>query len=147
MASQVYWVKPPSTLVNPLKQYREKALVAIYAAAGYVGQQMQDSARRRAIWDDRTGNARSGLFFAVDGFGLAPIIGQTGKMDFGLKTKAAGEGAIISGTTDRLVLALSHTMWYGQYLELSNGGRFAIIMSTMEAHLPRLESLLKKVFT
>jgi hypothetical protein len=146
MAARVYWVKPPSSLVDPLKQYRERALVAIYAAAGYIGQQMQDSARRKALWEDRTGNARSGLFFAVDGFGLSPIVGQTGSMDFGLKTKAASQNAIISGTTDRLVLALSHTMWYGQFLELSNGGRYAIIMSTMDAHLPQLQSLVQRVF-
>ena len=53
--------------------------------------------------------------------------------------------AVISGTTDRLVLALSHTMYYGVYLELAHGGKDAVIVSTMESHLPQLESMLNRL--
>ncbi len=146
MSAKAYWVKPPSTLAGPLKQYQQRVLTAIYAVAAYVGQQMQNDARRRAKWEDRTGNARSGLFFAVDGFGMSPLVGQLGSISQGVDavTKTT-ENAIVSGTTDRLVLALSHTMYYGKFLELSNGGKYAIIMSTMEANLPRLEAMLKNV--
>ena len=139
MAGGLVWIKPPSTLVKPLQDYQRKLLLAVYAVAAYVGQQMQDQARERARWSDRTGNARSGLFFAVDGFGLPPFTGS-------VIPRELIDGAIISGTSDRMVLALSHTMYYGKFLELSNGGRYAIIVSTMERNLPQLERMLKNVF-
>jgi hypothetical protein len=141
MSDGFVWVKPPSSLIGPLHEYGEKCLAAVYAIASYVGQQMQDEARRAAKWEDRTGNARSGLFFAVDGFGMGPIVGN---VDVNALSQA--DRAVISGTSDRLVLALSHTMWYGKYLELSNGGRYAVVMSTMERNLPRLERMLKQTF-
>ena len=143
MTSRVYWVKPPSIMVPALNQYQQKLLLAIYAVAAYVGQAMQDDARRKAKWEDRTGNARSGVFFAVDGFGIAPITGAVGDISVDSSGRGQADQAVISGTSDRLVLALSHTMYYGKYLELSNGGRYAIIISTMQAHVPQLERMLK----
>ncbi|CAG0933629.1 hypothetical protein TFLX_03141 [Thermoflexales bacterium] len=143
MATGLVWIKPPSTLVNPLQDYQEKLLTAVYSVAAYVGQKMQDEARTRAEWSDWTNNARSGLFFAVDGFGLAPLVGVVNVDD---PDPTRGDSAIISGTSDRLVLALSHTMYYGKYLELSNGGRYAIIVSTMERNMPQLERMLKQAF-
>jgi hypothetical protein len=115
-------------------------LVAVYAVASYMGQKMQNDARQSARWTDRTGNARSGLFFAVDGFGLPPL---TGSLDV---RSISVDSSIVSGTSDRLVLCLSHTMFYGKYLEMSNGGRYAIIVSTMERNLPMLERMLRQVF-
>jgi hypothetical protein len=140
MSSGLIWIKPPSTLAKGLQEYQQKLLTAVYAVAAYVGQQMQDQARRQARWTDRTGNARSGLFFAVDGFGLPPL---TGSLDV---RQISIDSTIVSGTSDRLVLCLSHTMYYGKFLELSNGGRYAIIVSTMERNLPQLERMLKQVF-
>lgn len=137
-------MKPPSTLADGIQRYGEKALQAVYAAAAYAGQKMQDEARQRATWEDRTGNARSGLFFAVDGFGFGPIVGQWSTSD---PNPMRGDRAVLSGTTDRLILVLGHTMWYGKFLELSNGGRYAVVMSTMERNLPGLERMLKAVFS
>lgn len=166
MSAKAYWVKPPSIMVPALNQYQQKLLLAVYAIAAYVGQQMQDDARRRAKWEDRTGNARSGLFFAVDGFGIAPVTGLLGDIALGKKGQvmkyssrkrasstrevdvdalSKANQAVISGTTDRLVLALSHTMYYGVYLELAHGGKDAVIVSTMESHLPQLESMLNRL--
>jgi hypothetical protein len=40
-------------------------------------------------------------------------------------------------------ITLGHTMFYGLYLELANGQRYAIIMPTIEAGLPELEGMLR----
>jgi len=141
MAAGAYWIKPPSQLAAALREYQEKLKAAIRAAAAYTGQKMQDEARQRARWSDRTGNARSGLFYAVDGFGFPPIVGQTAvTFDQPVRdviTESGGDGY--------LILCLGHTMWYGKFLELSNGGRYAIVLSTFNANLPILEGVLKGV--
>jgi hypothetical protein len=42
---------------------------------------------------------------------------------------------------------LAHTVFYGKYLELSNGGKYAIVMSTLEGNLPKLERMVQEVFS
>lgn len=37
------------------------------------------------------------------------------------------------------VLELGHAMSYGVYLELDHGGRYAIILRTMQANIPELQ--------
>lgn len=142
MSMTFKWVKPPRKLAYAVLEYQKKALVAVQAAAAYVGLQMQNAARSNAPWEDRTGNARSGLFYAVDGFGLTPMVGQVPAAPAALATDTAG----VSGDKDRLVLALGHTVYYGRFLELSHGGQHAIVMSTIEAHLGTLEGLLRQMF-
>jgi hypothetical protein len=140
VASGFQWARPPEALAQAIRDYEKKALVAIRAVAAYEGQAMQDDARRNAPWQDRTGNARGGLFYAVDGLGLPTIVGQV-SVETG-----AGVGnedvSIESGGDHTLILTLGHTMFYGKYLELSNGAKFAVVMSTIEAHLPMLEKAL-----
>lgn len=143
MSEGLVWERSPEVLIQGLKDYESKALTAVYAVALEWGQSIQDAARKGARWQDRTGNARSGLFFAVDGFGLEPIVGQISVTG---TDATRGDQADISGTSDRLVVVLSHTMWYGKYLELAHGGSYAIIISTIESNLPRLESMLKGLF-
>ncbi|MFP4344248.1 MAG: hypothetical protein ACLFU8_06120 [Anaerolineales bacterium] len=134
------WVKPPSALGGALEQrYSRRLLLAVHAMAGYVGLQMQNAGRAAAPWEDRTGNARSGLFFAVDGFGLHPIVGRVSGKARRLQT----DSATISGDKDRLILVFGHTVYYGKFLELAHGGRYAIVMSTLEARVPVLERMLK----
>ncbi len=134
------WIKPPSALGAALEQrYTQRLLVAVYAMAGRVGAMMQNAARADVPWEDRTGNARSGLFFAVDGFGLPPLVGRVSGKTRSLKT----DSATISGDKNRLILVLGHTVYYGKFLELAHGGRYAIVMSTLEAHVPVLERMLK----
>ena len=76
MAKGFEWVVSPKVIGNGLDDYSGKVLVAVQAVANYWGQSIQDQARQNASWEDRTGNARGGLFFAVDGFGLDPIVGE-----------------------------------------------------------------------
>lgn len=135
-------VAPKDQLIPNIERYGRRALAAVQAIATYWGQSIQDEARRNARWTDRTGNARGGLFFAVDGFGMGTVIGQ-------VTPEARSEmkdTSVESGNDQVLIVTLAHTVYYGRFLELSNGGRYAIVMSTMEANLPRLERLVKEIF-
>jgi hypothetical protein len=53
---------------------------------------------------------------------------------------------IESGDKDTLIITLGHTMFYGRWLELSKGGQYAIIMSTIESNLPALDRMMKDTF-
>lgn len=140
--SDFEWVVAPDVIAKGLEDYGEKALVAIQAVANYWGQSIQDEARESAVWEDRTGNARGGLFFAVDGFGLGTL---TGEVTPEAKSEMS-DVAVESGDADTLIITLAHTVFYGKFLELSNGGTYAIIMSTIESNLPNLERQLQDVF-
>jgi hypothetical protein len=69
---------------------------------------VEDAARGNAPWDDRTGDARSGL-----------------------KAEVQHEGGDI-------ILTLYHTVEYGLWLEVIQNGSFATIMPTLEQEGPRL---------
>lgn len=139
--SGIHWITPPETLAENIERYGQRVLIAVQAVAMYVGQEMANQGRLNAPWEDRTGNARSGLFYAVDGFDLETIVGQVPTDAAQLNT----DSVTVSGSRDELVIAFSHTVFYGKYLELSNGGRYAIIMSTIQQHLPVLEKALNEV--
>ena len=137
-----HWVTPPSKLADGIEEYGKKAYVAIHAAASYWGQGTQDEARQDAPWEDRTGNARGGLFYAVDGFGMGEVVGD---VEAGARALMR-ETSVEAGDADTLVITLGHTVFYGKYLELSHAGRYAIIMSTIEGRLPQLERQLNDIF-
>jgi len=142
MNSGFKWIVSPDVIAKGIEDYGAKALVAVQAAATYWGQYVQDQARVDANWEDRTGNARGGIFFAVDGFGLGPITGT-------VTPEAQSEMSDVtveSGDGNTLIITLGHTVFYGKFLELSNGGRFAVIMSTLEGNLSMLERSLQDIF-
>lgn len=80
-------------------------------------QKVENQMKHNASWTDRNGDARRGLFHSVEQ----------------------------SGNT--VTARLGHTMEYGRYLELSNGGKYAIVMPTVQAMLPELEERLAKWLT
>ena len=140
MQSGFKWVvSPEQQLIPAIRKYGQDVLVAVQAVANYWGQSVQDEARLSANWTDRTANARGGLFFAVDGFGLDTI---TGTVTPDAKSQMS-DVAVESGDANSLVITLGHTVFYGKFLELSNGGKYAVVMSTIEKNLPGLENLLK----
>jgi len=140
MNSGFKWVVSPSQqLIPAIKKYGQDVLVAVQAVANYWGQFVQDEARQDAVWEDRTANARGGLFFAVDGFGLETLAG-TVTPD---ATAQMSDVTVESGDKNTLIITLGHTVFYGKFLELSNGGRFAVVMSTLEGNLPKLERMLQ----
>lgn len=140
MQSGFKWVvSPEQQLIPAIRKYGQDVLVAVQAVANYWGQSVQDEARLSANWTDRTANARGGLFFAVDGFGLDTI---TGTVTPDAKSQMS-DVAVESGDANTLVITLGHTVFYGRFLETSNGGKYAVVMSTIEKNLPGLENLLK----
>lgn len=145
MNSGFQWVTPPENLIKNIEAYGKRVLVALHAVAVRWGQECQDKARKTAAWTDRSGAARSGMFFAVDGLGLEPFIGQLGpKGSEALAAKT--DTATIEGDEYHLVITLGHTVFYGKFLELCNGGKYAVVMSTIEGNLPGLERVLKDTF-
>lgn len=144
--SGIVWIKPPSSLARAVEKYGDRALVAAHALAVHFGGLMQNDARRNAPWEDRTGNARGGLFFAIDGFGQP---GEEGDRE--VKDAAAFRRDQViehgpGGDKNTLVIVLGHTMSYGVSLELEHGERYAIIWPTMEEYLPRFKKALKDLF-
>lgn len=131
-------VSPNEQLIPAINKYGQDALVAVQAVANYWGQFVQDASRLDAVWEDRTANARGGLFFAVDGFGLDSL---TGTVTPDAKAQMS-DVAVESGDKNTLIITLGHTVFYGKYLETSNGGRYAVVMSTIEKNLPKLERML-----
>ena len=116
-APGIVWRMPPDELATAVDRYGDQVLTAVTAVAQYIATQMQNAAKQNAPWTDRTGNARSGLF-----------------------------GTAERDVAQRIVtIYLSHgaTLDYGQYLELSNAGRYAVIMRTIEGHLPALNAMLR----
>lgn len=116
----IVWRTPPDALARAIEQYGERVLIAVAAVAGQLATKMEGAAKRDAPWTDRTGNARSGLF----GTSEANIAQQL------------------------VVIYLSHgpVIDYGVFLELAHGGRYAVVMRTIESHLPELHAMLNEIF-
>jgi hypothetical protein len=115
----VRWVTPPSTLATAIDRYGDRVMQAVAAVAQYTATVMQNEAQANAIWEDRTSNARTGLF-------------GTSEADFAnhIVTIYLSHGAVID---------------YGIWLELANSGNYAIIMRTMQGHYQELMSMLRDV--
>ena len=113
----IKWIVPPETLATAIEKYGESVITAVTAVAGRVAAEMQNSAKANAPWTDRTGNARTGIF---------------GTAERG--TDALGKQVV--------TIFLSHAVDinYGIWLELSRSGSSAILMKTIESHLPQLKS-------
>lgn len=133
------WVQPPSNIAKGVADYAAKCEVALYAIASKWGQDVQNETRINAAWEDRTGNARSGLFYAVDGLGMGEVVGD---ISAGARSLMR-ETEEVKGDKNTLVIVVAHTVFYGKYLELARGGKYAIILSTIEKNLPRLEQMVQ----
>lgn len=114
----IYWLTSPSVLAKTLKTHEARLKYGIRMLADYFAQKIQDEARQAAPWQDRTGNARSGLFALTE-----------------------------QAATDLVTIYLSHahTVYYGVFLELANGGKYAVILPTIQRNLPEIERQLKRL--
>lgn len=104
--SGVHWYY--DTLTPGLATFAVKANSAIDQVVEQYADQVQEYAQQHAPWDDRTGDARSGL------------------------TAEAGRSGF------KHTITLYHTADYGLYLEVRWSGRYAIIIPTIEVMGPRL---------
>lgn len=120
MSGGIRWIRPPEELARAVEQYGDRAIVAVAAVAERIAQHMQEDAQANAPWHHWTHNAQSGLFGTVE-------------TDFAQKM---------------VTIFLSHgaDIDYGVYLELANGGRYQVIMPTIERHLPELMTDLRQLF-
>jgi hypothetical protein len=102
---KVHWETPGGTskLVKNIQEVDPKIRRAIGGAMDWHADRATEYAKLNAPWTDRTGAARSGLFSTV----------ATGL------------------SQDHWELILSHSVYYGIYLEVCNSGKYAIIMPTI----------------
>lgn len=113
------WEVSPDVLADNVEQYGRRVFTAILAIAQNFAITVQNDMRENAVWEDRTANARSGLFSQVE--------------------------RVTEGIID-IYLSHGHTVDYGIFLETMQAGKYAIIMPTIEKHLPDLERELNNLF-
>lgn len=86
------------------------------AAAEDVARKMEAAAQDGAPWADQTGAAREGL------------------------------AADVEHTGDTIIVTLSHSVDYGEWLETIQSGRYAIIMPTIEQYAAEVEAAIANAF-
>lgn len=118
MSGAITWVTGISVIAQGAEQYGDRLRVATLALGAYFASRIQTAMRQNAIWEDRTGNARSGLFSQAE--------------------QAAQDVVTIW-------LSHGHTVDYGKWLELANAGKYAIIMPTLQSFLPEIEQALQRL--
>ncbi len=137
MPSGIVWTKPPTALNPAIAAYGDKVKAAVVAVAQFIGAKMEHYAKGNVPWQDRTGHARQGLFYAVDSDAGGEVSGSA--------SLGGQESGVISASKDIVALYLSHSMTYGVFLELANAGRYKIIMPTMESHYEELMQMLRGI--
>jgi hypothetical protein len=113
------WIETPEKMIENIEKYGARAYSALDALAAEIAVRLQNYSRANASWQDRTGNARSGLFAVSE--------------------KAAGDLVTI-------YLSHGHSIDYGKWLELANAGKYAIIMPAIETIIPEAKRMLDEIF-
>lgn len=88
---------------------------AIEQLAAFFAAKIEAYAKQNATWTDRTGAARQGL------------------------------RAFTVRAATSVVLVLTHSVAYGLWLEILHGGRFAIIMRTLQQHYAPLMAAVRRL--
>jgi hypothetical protein len=104
------------TLFTNMKGFDERCNKAVGAAVEFQSVRSEAYMKKNATWKDRTGNARNGLFTA---------------------TKHEGNSHS---------LLLSHSVSYGIWLEVRDGGKYGIIIDAWLRGTVELTALLGKLF-
>lgn len=118
MSGAITWVTGVSVIVKGTEQYGERLIIAVSALGDFFASKIQTHMRQSAPWEDRTGNARSGLFSITE--------------------RAAKDVVTIW-------MSHGHTVEYGKWLELANAGRYAVIMPTLQQFMPEIEQALQRL--
>jgi len=104
-------------ILKNMDVYERKIYEALHKIALYFAPIVESQAKENAPWTDRTGNARQGLH------GFVEDVSET-----------------------IILLVLQHKMTYGVFLELSNQGRYAIILPTLESNYSAVKQMVDEVF-
>lgn len=118
MSGAITWVVGMDTLTNGAEQYLARLQTAVAALGDYFASRIQTDMRQNAPWEDRTGNARSGLFSISERMAVDVV---------------------------RIWLSHGHTVDYGKWLELANAGKYAIIVPTFQQYMPEIEQALQRL--
>lgn len=112
--ARIVWQRDPRDLGRAVSEYGERLVYhALVQFLERHAKEIVEQMRREARWTDRTGAARRELKATVE----------------------------VNGA--QVALYLAHGVPYGKWLELSHGGRFAIIGPTITRLGPRIGSDLK----
>lgn len=107
-------------LIQNLATFDARAKLGIEAILQLHAPRIEGEMRRRAPWNDQTGNARNGLTARAQGGGLGRARNAQGQFQGG------GGYSIV----------LSHGVPYGIWLEVRFSGRYAIIDPTIQREGP-----------
>jgi cellulose synthase/poly-beta-1,6-N-acetylglucosamine synthase-like glycosyltransferase len=110
--SGIVWQTPPSALIAEIEEYGERIKRAVRAVGDFIAPKIQAYAQAHAPWQDQSGNARQGL------------------------------AAIAEVAEELVTIYLYHGMDYGKWLELKNGGKYAIINKALQAHYGEIMALI-----
>lgn len=106
-------------VIRNMRSWAEQRRAATIALAQNWAGQLEGRAKTGAKWQDRTGNARAGLYGSTELRGL---------------------------TRNEIVIKLGHTMSYGVFLELARDGRYAILKPTIDDAIPAIWDSYKKLW-
>ena len=124
--AEIVWAKRPEELSERIGDYGRLIVSRTGAAALDVARDAENEMKLRRPWNDISGNARRGLRTAVTGGGGRTATGQF--------------------TNQReIYVYFIHTVEYGIRLELDHGGRYAIVIPTLQRTVPKLRKALKGV--
>lgn len=107
--SFVWDVPPDEAFVELAEAYETAVHAGVAAIAKRYAPEIENWMKSNAPWTDRTGNARQTLHTEVE-----------------------------EVVNEMISLVLSHGVEYGKYLELSHGGRFAIIGPALDYFAPKM---------
>lgn len=112
------WIVAPTDVFPQMAQkYTQSVFQAVRSLANSKAQEMEEWAKANAPWQDRTGAARAGLNATV---------------------QESGQGTTIT---------LAHGVDYGIWLEVANGGRYAIIAKAVDQFGPSFMQDLQRLLS
>jgi len=105
-------------VIGNMKDWAERRREAVIALAKNWAGQLEGRAKENAPWENRTHNARNGLFGTTELRGLM---------------------------RNEVVIRLGHSVEYGVFLELARDGRYAILKPTIDAAIPEIWDSYKRL--
>lgn len=103
-------------VIKNLKQFIPKLKAALVLDSQNIAANMEQWAKANAKWTDRSSNARQFL-----------------------------KATVTWKNSNELMIAMSHHVDYGVYLELCNEGRYAILEQTIQEFAPQFRECWKKI--
>ncbi|WP_443660491.1 hypothetical protein [Clostridium algidicarnis] len=102
--------------MKKLKQFTPKLKAALALDARNIASEMEQWAKQNIVWKDRTAHAR--LFL---------------------------KSTVTWKNSNELMIAISHHVDYGVYLELCNEGKYAILEKSIQEYVPEFQKGWEKI--